>query len=105
MLRRSFLAILAVLFVGLFAASPTLAGGKGDTKKGGKVDGAITAVDGNNVTIKGKDDSTSAATDDKTKITVDGKPAQVGDLKVGMNAKGMTKDGKTWLYVHAESKK
>jgi hypothetical protein len=50
------------------------------------VAGVITAVDARTVTIQGKSAVTALLTD-KTRVTINGRPARAADLKIAENAK------------------
>jgi hypothetical protein len=52
-----------------------------------KCDGAITKIEGANVTVKTATESHTLTVDDKTKITVNGSAAKLADLKVGQKVK------------------
>lgn len=62
---------------------------KGDKKAGHALHGTVSSVDGTTVTVtvtnkkSGKTMDKKVNTDDKTKVTVDGKDGKVADLKAG----------------------
>jgi hypothetical protein len=84
-LSRIILSLLVALLLGatsLLQAEDAPAGGKGGVK------GSITAIDADKktVSIKGDGDAVVYTTNDSTKISIDRKPAALGDLKVGDTA-------------------
>jgi hypothetical protein len=83
MLRRSLVLALAV---GLVACAGMA---QADDPKPGTHEGIVVKVDGNNLTMSdkmGKDKHTHAVPAD-AKVTLDGKPAKLADLKPGTDIK------------------
>ena len=82
--------VLAVLALLCFVGAPALAEEKADT-----AEGTIVKVDGNKLTIKGKDDKehTCELAPD-AKISCDGKECKVSDLKAGTKVKVTLTDKK-----------
>jgi hypothetical protein len=59
-----------------------------------KCEGTIAKIEGSTVTVKTATDSHTLTCNDKTKVTIDGSPAKLSDLKVGQKVKCTgTKEG------------
>jgi len=63
--------------------------------------GVISQVRGDGITIQTSNHSLSYAVPPSTVVKVDGNPASIGDLKVGMSALVFSTDGKTATEVRA----
>ena len=67
-----------------YAADPAPAPAQKDAKKEKAVRGEVVKVDGNKLTIKGKDNKEIVVTtDDKTEVNIEGNPGKLADLKPG----------------------
>ena len=69
-----------------YAADPAPAPAQKDAKKEKEkaVRGEVVKVDGNKLTIKGKDNKEIVVTtDDKTEVNIEGNPGKLADLKPG----------------------
>ena len=65
-----------------------------------KVHGVITAIDPNNLTIKSEKAAVTGKLDPKrTKVTINGKPGTVADLKLTEHAKGELCLDDVWLVI------
>ncbi len=67
-----------------YAADPAPAPAQKEAKKEKAVRGEVVKVEGNKLTIKGKDNKEIViATDDKTEVMIEGAPGKLADLKAG----------------------
>jgi len=76
-----------LLFIGVIIGvmvAPVVGQGTEPTKPA-TLRGKVVKVEGTNVVVKTYVKEVTVATDDKTKVTIDGKEAKVADLKAGMH--------------------
>lgn len=87
------LVVIALSAIGLLGSAEPLA-----TER--RVHGVITAIDPNTLTIRSEKSAVTGRLDPlRTKVTINGKPGKVSDLKLTEHAKGELCLDDVWLVI------
>jgi hypothetical protein len=94
------------LLLGLLTCSTALAADSLATER--RVQGVITALEGNSVTITphhGPRTVTGRVDESRTRVTIDGRGARLGELRLSSNARAEIGLDDVWLQIRVDTKK